>query len=47
MSNESVVTARRASPGPIAVSFRIESRRLVNAPWVTWTPLGLPVEPEV
>ena len=47
MSNESVVTASSASRSLIDSSLRIDSSKLASAPWVTCTPLGLPVDPEV
>ena len=47
MSKDSVVTASNVSRSLIGRSTRIDSRRLASAPCVTWTPLGLPVEPEV
>ena len=35
------------SPAPIGKVRGIQSRRWSSGPWVTTTPLGLPVEPEV
>ena len=47
MSNDSVVTASRQSASLIGSSRRMDQSRFVSAAWVTCTPLGLPVEPEV
>ncbi|CUI68042.1 Uncharacterised protein [Achromobacter xylosoxidans] len=47
MSKEIVVTASRLSPASQPGAARIDSRKLPSAPWVTSTPLGLPVDPEV
>nr|WP_232313327.1 hypothetical protein [Paenibacillus sp. P22] len=38
---------RMTSSGPSGYAFCIHSMRLTALPWLTLTPLGMPVEPEV
>ncbi len=47
ISKDSVVTASSTSSGPIPGSSRIVARKLVSAPWLTPTPLGFPLDPDV
>ncbi len=47
MSKEIVVTASRLSPAASPGRRRMALRKLLKARWVTATPLGRPVEPEV
>ncbi len=47
MSKVTGVTAARVSPGASPVSRAIARSRLTRLRWVTSTPLGRPVEPEV
>jgi hypothetical protein len=47
MSKPMVVTASSRSSGLSGTCSAIEPKKLLKAPWLTTTPLGVPVEPEV
>jgi hypothetical protein len=47
MSNETVVTDGRTVPGASPGCSRMDRRKVVSDRWVTITPFGRPVDPEV
>ena len=47
MSKETVVTAGRTTASGSPGRSRIDSAKLAKARWVTMTPFGRPVEPDV
>jgi len=47
MSNASVDTASQRSRGSIPGTTLTERRKFIRPRWMTSTPLGVPVEPEV